>query len=198
MKKILVIGWLIMLSFGVIALFWYNEYQYSLPTPVPQNYKPIHMGASVKLDSQFNFNNDKPVFIHFFNPDCPCSKFNIKHFKSLVNQYGSKVNFVMVLMTDKGYTAKDIQQRFGISVPVYQRENIAKACGVYSTPQAVIINAKHQLFYRGNYNRSRYCDDHKSEYARIALQNMLSKQALKGLDAFAWTAYGCQLPSCTL
>jgi hypothetical protein len=197
MKKLIVAGWLLTLSLVVAALFWYNEYQYSLPTPVPPNYTAIDMGTPIKLDGRFNFPNNKPVFIHFFNPDCPCSRFNIKHFKSLVKQYGGKVNFVMVLMTDKRYSPQEIQHRFDIDIPVLPRTNIARLCGVYSTPQAVIISSKHQLFYRGNYNRSRYCNDTKSEYARIALQDLLARQSLSGIDLLAFKAYGCQLPICS-
>ncbi|NCD68730.1 TlpA family protein disulfide reductase [Mucilaginibacter agri] len=197
MKKLLLIAWLVILATTVVVLFWYNQYRYSLPTPVPEGYVSVKRGTTIHLVKQLNFHNNKPVFLHFFNPDCPCSRFNMAHFKSLVNQYGNKVNFVMVLMTNKPYAAAEIQQRFDINIPVLPRGHIAEMCGVYSTPQAVIINAKQQLYYRGNYNRSRYCEDKKTEYARMALQDMLQQQPLKNIDLLAWQAYGCQLPDCT-
>jgi hypothetical protein len=49
----------------------------------------------------------------------------------------------------------------------------AQSFGVYSTPQAVILDLAHTLRFRGNYNNSRYCDDQETEYARIAFETLL-------------------------
>jgi hypothetical protein len=68
--------------------------------------------------------------------------------------------------------------------------------GVYSTPQAVIIDAGQRIFYRGNYNRTRYCTDKKSEYARLALKSLLQNNDVV-FSQYALTPYGCQLPKCT-
>lgn len=196
MKKYAVILWLAFLFIIIAALFWRNEFVYSLPTPVPQNYKPIHTGSAISLPASLATHKNRPVFLHFFNPDCPCSRFNIKHFKSLTEQYGSTVNFAVVLMTKKNYTARDIQKRFDLSIPVITDSTLAKTCGVYSTPQAVIIDPQQQLYYRGNYNRSRYCTDKNTNYAQQALEALLTKTHKLPADQGAYTAYGCQLPSC--
>lgn len=198
MKRILVFAWLAFLAVGVAALFWYNEWQYSLPTPVPQNYRPVLFGQPIKPDGKLNFKNNKPVFLHFFNPDCPCSRFNITHFKSLVKAYGNRVNFAVVLLTDKYYTPKEVQKKFGLDVPVVIDPAVALQCGVYATPQAALINTDHKLYYRGNYNQSRYCTNKKTEYAKIALDGMLQDNAHLIFDQFALKAYGCRLPKCTL
>ena len=196
MKKGTAIVWLALLLAGVIALFWHNDWVYSLPTPVPKNYHPVHPGEEMPVTLKLRSSNGKPLFLHFFNPDCPCSRFNIAHFKSLVRQYGHEANFEIVVMSDKQYTVKGIQDRFDIDVPVLFDTAIAAACGVYSTPQAVIIDAGNKLFYRGNYNRSRYCADTKSEYARMALDSLLHRHFHIAFDQFALTAYGCRLPGC--
>ncbi len=198
MKRILVFAWLAFLAAGIAALFWYNELQYSLPTPVPQNYHPVSFGQHIKLDHQLTFQNNKPVFLHFFNPDCPCSRFNIAHFKSLVKTYGNRVNFVVVLLTDKYYTPDVVKRKFDLDVPVVVDPATAIRCGVYSTPQAAIINTDHKLYYRGNYNQSRYCTNEKTEYAKIALDGMLQHNTHLVFDQFALKAYGCRLPNCTL
>jgi Thioredoxin-like domain len=197
MRKGTVLIWLAFLLAGVIALFWRNEWVYSLPTPVPKNYKSVNPGEQILLPVKMNSINDKPVFLHFFNPDCPCSRFNISHFKSLVKQYGSEVNFEIVVISNKKYTAKEIEDRFQVKVPILFDTSIAKLCGVYSTPQAVILDANNKLFYRGNYNKNRYCADIKTEYARMALDSLLHRRLLISFDRFALKAYGCQLPSCT-
>jgi hypothetical protein len=197
MRKGFVILCLSLLFVGIVVLFWRNEWVYSLPTPVPENYKTVNTGSTIEFAGKFNPGNDRPLFLHFFNPDCPCSRFNIAHFKSLVRQYGNEVDFRIVVMNNSDYTAREIQEKFDIKIPVSFDSTIAVSCGVYSTPQAVIISADHKLYYRGNYNKSRYCTDKKSNYAQIALEGLLHRNSTMVFDRFALTAYGCQLPKCT-
>ncbi len=197
MRKWILISWLSILSSGIVAFFWYNEWKYSLPTPVPNNYIAVYPGTHVDIVSALKFKNNKPTFLHFFNPDCPCSKFNVPHFKSLVKQYGNEVNFAIVIMSNKKFSSKEVQNKFDLNIPVLFDSAIAKQCGVYSTPQAVIIDKAQKLFYRGNYNRSRYCTDTKSNYAQIALDSLLHNNTSIIFNKYALQAYGCQLPKCT-
>lgn len=120
-------------------------------------------------------------------------------FKAMVVQYGRQVNFAIVLMSPKKYTARQLQEKFDLPypVPVYSDSAIAAACGVYSTPQAVIIDAGQRLYYRGNYNRNRYCTDEKTGFARLALDGLLQKAYSPTFSPLALRAYGCQLPACT-
>lgn len=196
MKRGFLVIWLAFLTAVLITIFWYTEGIYNLPTPVPQNHKSIAIGTQLKLDLDLP-ENSKPVFLHFFNPDCPCSRFNFRHFKELVNEYGGQVNFAVVLMTQKDYTEKEIQEKYDINIPIIQNNSIAKQCGVYSTPQAVIIKTDNTLHYRGNYNKSRYCTDKKSNYAQLAIEQLINKKPRLPFDQFALKAYGCQLPGCT-
>lgn len=195
MKKGAVIIWLGLLFTGVSAFFWYNDLVYRLPTPVPENYKAVSTSATINLEPALKSDNNKPVFLHFFNPVCPCSRFNIAHFKSLVKQYADEASFAIVVMSNKEYTEKEIQNKFDIKLPVLFDTAIAASCGVYSTPQAVIIDTNQKLYYRGNYNKSRYCSDKKTEYARIALDSLLHHNPNVVFDQFALKAYGCELPT---
>jgi thioredoxin-related protein len=196
MRKLMVIIWLVLLFSAVGALFWYNELVYQLPTPIPENYKAVNDGTVIPLGNALNSRHGKPLFLHFFNPDCPCSRFNITTFKSLVKQYGRQVNFVVVVMNNKAYTAKAIQNKFDLDIPVLFDASLAKSCGVYSTPQAVLLDARHTLYYRGNYNQSRYCTDERTNYAKIALAGLLHDHARLVFSRLALQAYGCSLPDC--
>lgn len=196
MRKWLAGIWLLALMFIVCGFFWYNQLVYSLPTPIPTAYKPVEPGNTIKFGFATKFEDDKPVFLHFFNPDCPCSRFNVDHFKRLVKIYGKKMNFMVVMMTDKPYTEQEIQNRFAIDVPIIKDMNIASSCGVYSTPQAVILKADRKLYYRGNYNKSRYCTDEKTNYAKIAIEGVLLNNDIK-LESYALKSYGCTLPNCS-
>src|SRR5579863_5598130 len=131
MRYGILIIWLALLFGGIMSLFWYNEWLFSLPTPIPKNYKTVALGD--KIDITLKLTNGRPLFLHFFNPDCPCSKFNISHFKALVIHYGNEADFAIVAMTNKIYTEKGIQDKFGLPIPVFFDTAIAISCGVYST-----------------------------------------------------------------
>lgn len=196
-KNLLLTLWFTLLLLAIGYLFWQNEFKYSLPTPIPQNYKDIAMGSKIELGACCPF-NQKPVFIHFFNPDCPCSRFNVPHVKDLIKKYANQVNFkIVVLNKEKNFTIAEIQEKFDAKIPVYFEESIAKRCGVFSTPQAVLLDPSHNLYYRGNYNKTRYCTDAKTNYAQMAIDAYLSEKHKPSFDAFAMKAYGCSLPKCT-
>ncbi len=198
MKKGIIIIGLVIIFTGIACLFWHNELVYSLPTPIPKNYMAVNTGNIIHVPESLHSKDNKPVFLHFFNPDCPCSKFNISHFKSLVKQYSNEATFAIVVMNNESYTSQQIQNKFKLNIPVLFDTSIAISCGVYSTPQAVIIDNNQKLYYRGNYNRSRYCTDKKSNYAQQALDNLLNNNHTAIFNQFALNAYGCRLPNCLL
>jgi thiol-disulfide isomerase/thioredoxin len=197
MKRNIIIVFLAFITATIAVLFWNQEFKYSLPTPVPEYYRCVNLGNKIQLPEGLCSKNNKPVFLHFFNPDCPCSKFNIPHFKSLVKEYGNKATFAIVVMSNKNYSARQIQNRFDLDIPVLFDPSLAPSYGVYSTPQAVIIGTNEKLFYRGNYNRTRYCTDKKSNYAQQALDSLLSDKDSAIFNQFALKAYGCELPNCS-
>jgi hypothetical protein len=197
MRKFLLMAWISLLLSFMAVLFWYADWKYSLPTPVPENYQPVATGSPILLCNQIRLPRGKIHFLHFFNPSCPCSRFNIPYFKGLARRYHGKADFAIVVLSNKNYTRQEIQDKFDLDVPVFFDSSIAKACGVYSTPQAVIIDSTDRLYYRGNYNKSRYCSDKETNYAEIALQALLRQNPIRISDPYAIKAYGCRLPNCT-
>ncbi|MBS1595159.1 MAG: redoxin domain-containing protein [Bacteroidetes bacterium] len=198
MRKVFVLSWLLLILSGICVVFWQQEWKYSLPTPVPACYRSVAPGAHIDLAGKIRTETGKPLFIHFFNPECPCSRFNAPHFNSLVRKYGDKMTFAIVLInTTTQHDPEDIQRKYDFKVPVLTDTTIAAACGVYSTPQAALLTADSRLYYRGNYNRSRYCTDTRSDYARMAIDSMMLHISRPTFNQFALTAYGCQLPYCT-
>ena len=195
-KIILIIS--LSLIFSLIgAIFWNQELIYQLPTPVPNNYSPIQAGEKIFLDDQLFSPGSKPLLIHFFNPDCPCSKFNVSHFNELLSKYKNRVDFYVVVKSDEENA--DIQKfksKFSQSVTILTDTDnqIANKCGVYATPQAVVMNKDRVLFYRGNYNKSRYCTLHESNYADIAIDSMLAGKKSPIFDNLAYVPYGCEIP----
>lgn len=197
MKKMFVYISLFLIATGIIKVFWEQELVYSLPTPVPPALKTVEIGRELvlKFDGR---KHEKPVFLHFFNPACPCSRFNIKHFKKLVQTYGDKLDFMVIVHSEDPISEQEIKDEFDLSVPciIDEDKKIAESCGVYSTPQAAIIDMSGKLFYRGNYNKSRYCTDKKSDFAQMAVDSLLKNQEIPVFSLLATTPYGCSLPGC--
>jgi hypothetical protein len=107
------------------------------------------------------------------------------------------MNFAIVVINqDTDYTVADIQDKFDLKIPVSFDSSIAAVCGVYSTPQAAIIDTNGRLYYRGNYNKSRYCTDKRSNYAQMAIDSLLSHHTNPIFSMAAIKSYGCELPKC--
>lgn len=187
---------LIAIFSGIAAIFWYQEGQYLLPTPVPKNYVAVAPKAAITIDtSRLHLtSNEKPTLFHFFSPDCPCSRFNLKHFLSLHKKYKHEINFYAVVADDEEASSAKEMLDPDVHIFIDKDKRLATACGVYSTPQAAIVQADQTLFFRGNYNRARYCTDKNSNYVQMALDSLIAKKAPPQFSPLATNSYGCTLP----
>lgn len=185
---------------AIVGIFWFQEAQYLLPTPVPAGYKVVHPEALIRFDSALiPQQHDKPKLFHFFNPECPCSRFNLKHFHALREEYNQAIDFYVVVDSeDKVTPAKELFDS-DITIVVDRNEELAKACGVYSTPQAAIIQTSNKLYFRGNYNQSRYCTNKNSNFVQMALDSLIAQKHAPRFNELATTSYGCSItPETTL
>ncbi|MBL7856465.1 MAG: hypothetical protein JNM57_02160 [Cyclobacteriaceae bacterium] len=195
MREWIVAIFLILCFTGIAMIFWQQELQYARPTPLPARYTSVGFSERINLSGDLAFPEDSALYFHFFNPDCPCSRFNSKHFSDLVNRFQAHFKIYAVI---PAYADLDRAQRMlGDRVTVVQDHDdvLAKACGVYATPQAVILDKNHQLFYRGNYNKSRYCTLKESNFAELALTAFVNGEQLPAFSPLATQAYGCELPA---
>lgn len=75
---------------------------------------------------------------------------------SLIKTYVDKINFAVVALSNNRYSMKYIQDKFTSDIPVLFDQSVADLCGVYSTPQAVILNTDYTPYYLDDYNKSKY------------------------------------------
>ncbi|WP_407425579.1 TlpA family protein disulfide reductase [Arcticibacter sp.] len=193
---VLAVVLLVFIMSSIGGIFWYQAWIYSLPTELPASYKAVDRGTLIRLEKHVLVEKGKPVFIHFFNPDCPCSRFNLKEFKSIASNRTSEASFVVVVLSPEKIKAEEIKKQFHLDMPVIMDTALAKECGVYSTPQAVILDSDSRLHYRGNYNRSRYCTDKETSFALIALNQLREKHPSYVFSKTAIQAYGCSIENC--
>ncbi|MFA0963756.1 TlpA family protein disulfide reductase [Roseivirga sp. BDSF3-8] len=195
--KTLIVGLVLVSIFSAIGyIFWQTDLKYSQPTPVPAHYQPLDMGEEVSLE-ELALSTDRPTLLHFFNPHCPCSKFNFEHFRTLALSYGDKVDFKVVLQDLEEKDARVAFAGYDLQVPtLFDHDGkIAEACGVYATPQAVLLDKEGHIYFRGNYNKSRYCTVTGSNYTQMALDSLIAGKDIPYFGPLAYRAYGCQLPS---
>jgi hypothetical protein len=195
---------------GIAASFVWFEWENLLPTPKPAGYQAVFAGAKIDqtkiaylkkaIISKKKQKSQRPIFLHFFSPDCPCSRFNLDHLRSLVRRYGDKVDFVAILWHDPQNPAHDPQnfdfaRAYDIEIPALPDPDgaIAKAVGAYATPQAALLTTDDRLFFRGNYNLSRYCTNRETRFAEQALVALLAGKNPPDFGKWATEAYGCPI-----
>jgi hypothetical protein len=182
---------------GISVLFWYEDVQYARPTPRPASLVQHPVGARLVLGTAGTAPGGKPLLLHFFNPSCPCSRFNRRHLRELYNGYGQAVDMVVVLQAKD--TLEAIRKYRNWELPMaYVTDpagKLAERCGVYATPQVVLLSPDARLYYRGNYNTGRYCADRQMQFARRAVEALLAGQPAPAFPLVAETAYGCLLPA---
>lgn len=182
---------------GIGGLFWYEDVQYARPAQRPASLVQLPVGARLLLGTPGTVPGGKPLLLHFFNPSCPCSRFNRRHLRELYTRYGQAVDMVVVLQAKD--TTEAIRKYHDWELPMsYVTDpegQLAERCGVYATPQAVLLSPDAQLYYRGNYNTGRYCVNRQTQFARRALEALLAGQPPPAFPGVAATAYGCLLPA---
>ncbi|MFY8036701.1 MAG: TlpA family protein disulfide reductase [Cyclobacteriaceae bacterium] len=191
----LVTLFLISIVGGMAFIFWNEEMKYALPTPVPNNYKTVDVGTPINL-SELDLPSTS-LYLHFYNPDCPCSRFNASHIRQLIRSHGDSVAAYVVVPSPDDIEAAKKEFGEAMAFRVDTDGALSKACGVYSTPQAVVIDARGRLFFRGNYNRARYCTASATNYAELALLSLINGANPPVFDLLATQSYGCSLPSTT-
>jgi len=178
--------------------FWKQEVQYSLPTPVPVNFVDINIGEKVDLSNDLKIDSGRAAVLHFFNSECPCSRFNMDEFERLEHQYRGKVQFFVVIQSDNAEEVEEFQDKYELTVPIILDPSgaIADKCGIYATPQAVILDQNSAIYFKGNYNKARFCAQKETRFVEIALDYLLKEEPLPAFMQFAVAEpYGCTLPS---
>lgn len=187
-------------AFAVIgAAFWQQDWQYSLPTPKPDGFQQPALGERPALPAAIGAarKEGRPLVMHFANPRCRCSKFVLEHVRGLRARFDGAADFLTVLETESDPVAAEAEIRamhLGMPGVVDLKGEVSTAMGVYGTPQAVILDGEGRLYYRGNYNQSRFCPQESTEYVRLALTALAGGRALPPLPKEAGIPFGCPRP----
>jgi hypothetical protein len=186
---------------GIGVILWREDLRYALPTPRPPGLREPPLGSvlAVAWLTNFPLPAGAPIVLNFFNPACSCSRFNLAHLRELRARFAGQAGFVAVIESEEDPAALERRVRaLSLNMP-HLRDvggKLAAQAGVYSTPQALVLSSDRRILYRGNYNLSRYCNDPRSEFVRLALESALATPGQTSEAAPSGApAYGCELPS---
>jgi hypothetical protein len=182
---------------------WEQDWKWGLPTERPANLRQPPVGGHLDLPqtvaAHWSPAHERPLYLHFFNPDCPCSRFNQDHVRDLIRAHRGQVTIIAVIEPEGGTVSPravaNAERDLGVPVLLDADGSLAQLVGVYSSPQAVLVTTGGALYYRGNYNLARYCTDERTEFARIAIEHLLAGVPQYDAPVQARVAYGCPLPS---
>jgi peroxiredoxin len=177
-------------------MFYQKDWKYLKPTPVPEGFQDVALiGTQLSLPATIS-QHQKPLLLHFYNPYCQCSKFNATHFAELVSKYQDRMTFYVVMQSDQPEDIHAFSEKYHLDVPVVLDHDgtFSEQCGIYATPQAVILDQNSYVYYKGNYNRARFCDSDKTAFAHQAIEHLLAGEPLPAFSEIATTPFGCALP----
>jgi peroxiredoxin len=179
-------------------VFWKQELQYALPTPVPVNFVDVKARTKVDLVREIPATGGKPTLLHFFNFDCACSRFNMRDFESMAKQFGNDVNFYVVIQSEDESDQDRFNKKYDLDIPTILDKDgsISDKCGIYATPQGVLLDKDYTIYFKGNYNLARYCTKRETKFAELAIGHLLKNEPLPlALQYALKEPFGCQLPS---
>lgn len=197
----LILGWAVLTA----GAFWFYEFRFLMPIappadaatgpaigePAPDLKLRTIDGASLDLRAP----GTRAVYLHFWNPDCPCSRFNEAKVRRLSAEYLPKgVRFVVLVEAPQGAKERAMSQAvrsLGLPMLWDDERQVAKAMGLFTSPAGCLIDEQGILQFRDTYASTAYCSSESSDSLEEALELMVAGKVIPHRPK---PAYGCVLP----
>jgi hypothetical protein len=145
-------------------------------------------------------NNLKAIkVVHFWDPDCPCSRFNEVHVKKIIADYkGQNVEFTVVVrgQTQEVRTERKLQAQ-QVFNDVAVKEVISDwpvDKGPPSSPAVGVMNNDGELVYFGPYSLGARCTQDKGQFVEKVLDGLSTKKTSINKKQLNTLAVGCFCP----
>ena len=137
--------------------------------------------------------------VHFWNPDCPCNRFNESHVKKIITDYAEKnVQFTIVV---SGQSAKVRNQRYEQAKEIFSHPSVKEIRndwpmqkGPPSSPAVGVLNSDGELIYFGPYSLGARCAPDKAKFVETVLDGLYKNKARANKKQLNTLAVGCFCP----
>lgn len=183
---------------GMVMAFWWFQYRNVQPFDRQAVFFDGRtLGAQLhQLLDQIAQRDVKRVatVVHFYNPDCPCNKFNEAHVRELMTHYGNQgVRFVVVV---NPASSLGQQQAMARAKQIFNHPAVIGFRQIRdihppSSPAVAILDAQGQLAYFGPYSVGAVCTVQNGGFVETALDKLFQGKNSKQLNTLA---VGCFCP----
>lgn len=135
---------------GICYLLWTEEYRFLLK--LDQGKVIEHLSLEY-LRAWGIDTTDRPVYFHFYDPDCRYSNINISHLESVFDQYFGIADVYIVIRGELDTTEFREKHQLSkeINFLIDQQGSLTEQMGVSSIPRALLFDQQHHLYFEGNY-----------------------------------------------
>ena len=203
-------AWIATLLFGLwvaftVTAFWYFQARNLRPFDttatsnesvfVAETHTLKIQDSLDKLTGNANESNVPTVF-NFWDPDCPCTRFNEAHVRDIMNAYQQQgIRFVIVPRyeneTDKERTLLLARKTFGANALVTTDDQMTLQQAVPSSPAVAVTDASGRLAYFGPYSVGAFCGPTGGAFVEKTLDSLLLNTNPRTLNT---VAFGCFCP----
>jgi hypothetical protein len=175
-KTFLVWGGMLALLAGVVSAFLYLT---SLKNQEQNHLQDRLYDASVLMsDSIFTtetlsakkqpVTKPKATVLHYYNPDCPCTRYNTWHVKDLIKEF-TKQGVRFEIRVPHESQVKDAELMFNRPAKVAEKGSVPIA-----SPSALVLDAKMNPQYIGPYSPAATCNLSKDDFVGNVLNDLLA------------------------
>lgn len=144
-------------------------------------------------------NKLKPVsVVHFWNPECPCNRFNEVHVKKIISEYADKNVQFTIMVSGNSAEKRKLQEDRARKIFTHQaviniRSDWPMEKGPPSSPAVGVINNHGELVYFGPYSLGANCSPDKGKFVENILDHLNDEKKIqkKQLNTLA---VGCFCP----
>lgn len=172
---------------STVYAFWHFQIRNIRPFDLQsQIEQPVFVAEQHSLNIQTILDNftqadskkESATVFNFWDPDCPCSRFNESHVNDIITTYMSQgIRFVLVPrygdIRPKAELEQLARERFGLQLEIiYDYEQTFRQA-VPSSPAVVVMDAQGQLAYFGPYSVGSFCGPSGGAFVEKTLDSLL-------------------------
>lgn len=137
-----------------------------------------HLGAFLYRNGYLESRSGNPaVVVHFWDPDCLCSRFNNSHVQSLIDDFGTKGVKFLIVLNAASEQQEDAWQKGRTLFPsatIISSRALGLPTPIPASPSTAIVDSQGQLAYFGPYSLGGLCLSSDEGFVETILSTLLA------------------------